>query len=235
MSDLRLLPRGSKALLAVLGLLLVGAIFYAVKAEKPWGRTVSHRVEKHQDLQPKEYAVMGTWWGAVADGGLLVVLLASAKWWVPKGTSTVKGQQSTEAESDRKTENGKRKTPVLSWAARVILLGILILAAWLRAPRLDHSLWNDEEYTLRKFAHGGWEGGSDGGFVPVSWTETLFENRNGNNHLLNSLVTRESLALWRAFTHAPADAFSETALRMPAFIAGLLTIAMIFLLGWRVA
>lgn len=216
-------PRSQKILLAVLALLLVGAVGFAIRGEKPWGKTVSKRLEKHQELQPKEYAVIGLWWGAVANAGVLALLLGTARWWVVEG------------EAQRTVVERKHGRPsLMAWALLGVTLGG---AAWLRAPRLDHSLWNDEEYAMRKFAHGAWEKGKDGSwdFEPVSWTDTLFENRNGNNHLLNSLITREALTVWRAVAHAPRDAFSEVALRMPAFVAGLLTLGMVFLIGRRLA
>jgi len=246
MPFLRSFSRSQTALLAILALLLAGSVTFATRAEKPWGKTVAKRMEKHQDLQPKEYAVIGLWWGSVVNVGVLAVLLGWARWWVPKGEvngqrSTVNGgkrkpeagSQRPEIEADRNAENGKWKVSLRAAAPWIALFGIVVFAGWLRAPRLTHSLWNDEEYAMRKFAHGGWETAKDGtwAFDPVSWTDTLFENRNGNNHLLNSLITREALMVWRAVAHAPRDAFDEEALRMPAFIAGLLTIGMIFLLG----
>jgi hypothetical protein len=244
MPFLRSFTRSQTALLMALALLLAGSVTFAIRAEKPWGKTVTKRVEKHQDLQPKEYAVIGLWWGSVVNAALLTVLLGSAKWWMPKEEessefkargSGFRVQHQDEKAENEKTEPRARSTSIPRFVPWIALLAIVVLAGWLRAPRLAHSLWNDEEYAMRKFAHGGWETAKDGtwAFDPVSWTDTLFENRNGNNHLLNSLITREALTVWRAVTHAPRDAFNEVALRMPAFVAGLLTIGMIFLLGRR--
>jgi hypothetical protein len=221
----RLLPRGGRggvALLAVLALLLAAAVVFSVNAEKPWGRTVQKRVAKQQALTPKEYAITGLWWGSVVNAGLLALLLATAGKWVPQHSG-----------------GGARASGILPvtragrMAALTFLLAAVALAAWLRAPRLHHSLWNDEEYAMRRFAHGAWEPQKDATwqFEPATWTETLFENRNGNNHVLNSLATRLALDTWRAATGAPRDAFSESALRAPGFIAGLLTVGVIFLIG----
>ena len=35
-------------------------------------------------LTPKEYAVIGVWWGAVANAALLALLLATATKWMPR-------------------------------------------------------------------------------------------------------------------------------------------------------
>src|SRR5262245_58134016 len=75
------LTRASKTMLIVLALLFAGAVSFAIKAEKPWGKTVAKRLEKKQKLQPKEYAVIGLWWGAVANAGVLALLLGTAQWW----------------------------------------------------------------------------------------------------------------------------------------------------------
>src|SRR5204862_292153 len=49
--------------------------------------------------------------------------------------------------------------------------------------------------------------------------------------LLNSLAARASLDVWRMITRSPAEAFSETAARLPHFLAGIGTIFLMFLLG----
>jgi hypothetical protein len=221
-------------LLLAMALLMLGAVVFSISAEKPWGKTVMKRVAKHQPLQPKEHAIIGLWWGAVSSAGILAVLLASARMWMPKGRFQVQGSRFQEEESE--TKPALKPEPLNLKPSCILWLGLIAAVAWgawERYPRLNHSLWNDEEYAMRKFAHGGWVSKNDSAliFEPVTWTDTLFENRNGNNHILNSLVTRISLETWREMKGATRDAFSETALRMPAFITGLLTIAMVFLLG----
>ena len=215
-------------MLLAMALLMLGAVTFTIRAEKPWGKTVSKRLEKLQPLQPKEHAIIGLWWGAASSAGILALLLATPLFWMPK-------QQTRNDEP--LTPNSELRTPNSSIPhSRLLLIGLLLAVTWgayERYPRLTHSLWNDEEYAMRKFAHGAWVHKNDSAiiFEPVTWTDTLFENRNGNNHILNSIVTRIALETWREGTGATRDAFSETALRMPAFIAGLLTLVMVFLLG----
>src|SRR5688572_11417193 len=77
----RLLRRFGKngvALLAVMVIMLASAVVYAVEAEKPWGRTVQKRVQKQEPLKATEYAIIGLWWGAVVNAGVLAVLLGTA-------------------------------------------------------------------------------------------------------------------------------------------------------------
>lgn len=204
-------------LLAVMALMLAGSVMYALKAESPWGKTVQKRIAKQQPLQPQEYAIMGLWWGSIINSGLLLVLLGTATKWMPTPASRVSPFQG-------------KVTQGVFWTFTAVAV---LSALYLRAPRLSHSLWNDEEYAMRRFSHGSWEIQKDGSlqFEPVSWTDTLFLNNNGNNHLFASLVTRLSLDTWRTASHQSRDAFSETALRTPALIAGLITILLIALLG----
>src|SRR5262245_44884092 len=65
--------KGGTLLLAVMAVMLVSAVAFAIKAEKPWGRTVQKRVEKQQLLQPKEYAIIGLWGAAVVNAGVLAL------------------------------------------------------------------------------------------------------------------------------------------------------------------
>jgi 4-amino-4-deoxy-L-arabinose transferase-like glycosyltransferase len=115
----------------------------------------------------------------------------------------------------------------------LLVLGAVAWGAWERVPRLSHSYWNDEAYSLNRYVRGAWEKQEDGRtvFEPVTWTDTLFENRQANNHLLNSLLSRISLDLWRSATGAAPDAFRESVTRLPNFLAGLGTIFLMFLLG----
>ncbi len=204
-------------LLVILGFLLAGSLVYAFQAETPWDKTVQKRIAKQQPFQTKEYAIVGLWWGSVISSGLLTVLLATAGKWMPAPAST--GATQKQKVSHR-----------VFWAFTALAV---LSAGYLRAPRLSHSLWNDEEYAMRRFSHGSWETQKDGvlKFEPVSWTETLFLNDHGNNHVLASAVTRLSLDVWQVATQQTQEAFSETALRIPALIASLLSIVLIALLG----
>lgn len=221
--------KGGGVLLAVLAVMVVSAVTFALEAEKPWGRTVQKRVEKGQPFQPKEYAVIGLWWGAVINAGILAALLGTAKWWMPTGKNQCEenGQETTSQQKSKGAWVPSRK-----WTLALVT-GAVVLGAWERWPKLSHSYWNDEEYAVRKFVHGSWEKQKDGSlaFEKVTWTDTLFENRNGNNHLFNSLATRASLSLWRTVTGAPREAFNEFFSRLPHLTMGLGSIVLIFLLG----
>jgi hypothetical protein len=220
--------RSGVLLLAILAALFVGAVVYSIEAEKPWGRIVQKRLQKNEALKPAEYAVIGMWWAAVAGAGTLAVLLGTAGWWMPAAKSAVKGPGATVGEK----ASGTRGHLPEKWILPLVL-GAVLWGTWERWPRLTHSFWNDEAYAMNRFMHGAWDEQDDGtmAFEPVTWTSTLFENRNGNNHLLNSVVSRVSLDAWRAVTGQPRVAFDEAVARFPHFLAGIGVIFLMFLLG----
>jgi hypothetical protein len=144
-----------------------------------------------------------------------------------KGRSTVNGQQAPVDEKE------VRPTASLGGWMWILVLGAVVFGAWERWPKLSQSYWNDEAYALNRFVRGDWEKQKDGTrvFEPVTWTDTLFFNRNANNHVLNSILSRVSLDGWQRITGAPPHAFRESVTRMPGLLAGLGTIFLMFVLG----
>jgi len=119
----------------------------------------------------------------------------------------------------------------------IALVFACALAASFRGPRLHHSFWNDEEVTMKDYAWGEWratgdEGGEDYEFRRPPWKDTVFYNRGGSNHVLNSILTRSTLTFASWFRSSEPDRFSEATARAIPFIASLLTI---FLLGYILA
>jgi len=211
--------RSGVALMFLISIIGVVAGVHVLTGENPWGREVAKRVSQELPLRSKEYGIIGVWWGCVAAAVICGFLSLTARLWLPG------------------RDVGMRRAPYtppgLTGFALTVLMVIMTGAAVLRVPLLDHSLWNDEEYGMRRHAHGEWKHDKDGklAFEPASWTDTLFECRVGNNHHLNSALGRVSLSTWRFFTGAPPEAFSESALRAPALVAGILTLALLVILG----
>ncbi|MCB1226966.1 MAG: hypothetical protein KDK99_14205 [Verrucomicrobiales bacterium] len=218
-------PRSSRfgrsgwLLLVLLFLIAAICLRYALDGPRPWGTEVTRRIEAGQELRVKEWAIIGLWWGCAVSAGIGALLLLTARLWMPGGS------------------NAPRRPAPPPAAVKAVfypVMGLLILmAAVERVPRLRQSLWNDEEYSMRRYAHGSWEEVKPERweFEPVSWQDTLFKNANGNNHLLHSALSRLSLEGWRFFTGAERSEFKESALRMPSFIAGLFTLLAVALIG----
>ncbi len=186
---------------------------------KPWGKEVQKRVQAGAALRAKEYGIIGVWWGCAISAGLGGALLLGARWWMPGGPNAPRHRSVPPPQGGVFFYTG--------------LFVVLAGGGLLRAPALTHSLWNDEEYALRRYVHGDWKETAGGGreFKPASWEDTLFENYNGNNHLLQSALARLSLEGWRLMREERREVFSETAMRLPSLVAGVFTLVGVALLG----
>lgn len=215
---LRFGPYGLQ-LIGLVALIGIAALVHVLDGSRPWDREVTKRTAQNLALRAEEYGIIGVWWGCLAAAGICTLLLIGAKWWVPGGRIAVR----------RAAEPPPRSGPVTAF----LMLFILAAALWLRAPRLTQSLWNDEEYGMRRMSHGEWVQEKDKSwkFEPVTWSDTLFFCKAGNNHHLNSALNRIALSTWRFCTNTPREEFSEAVLRTPALLAGLLTISLVFVLG----
>jgi hypothetical protein len=255
--------RALRILQIVLLALFVSAFAKLYAGPYPWSKSVIQRITKEAPdvqnpksltefsawlksevshpklLRAKDHGIIGTWYGAGFAAGAAFLLLLTTRFWLPRGGR--EGRQlivEEEADAENAGESGFAKLLSGGPLFYVLVIAAMATGAWLRMPAMSHSLWNDEEYAMRRFAHGEWKEPADGAlkkqFEPVEWSDTLFEAHNGNNHLLHSLLSRVSLSTWRSFTKdaKPSD-FNETALRMPSLIAGVLTLALIAMLGWE--
>ncbi len=212
--------------------------------EKPkqlvsFGGWLMSDVEHHDVLRAKEHAIIGHYWAAAFSASAAFLLLVTAPLWMPRGQKEVKDELVADAEAEGDDENaGETGLARLLSSGPIfyaLLIGAVAVGCYFRVPLLDHSLWNDEEYSMRRYAHGSYEAGADGKkeFQPVTWTETFVENDNGNNHVLHSLLSRTSLAAWHSFNQKPASEFSESALRLPSFIAAILALVLVAVIGWE--
>lgn len=202
------------------------------KSVTEFSNWLKSEVDHPKMLRAKEHGIIGVWYGAVFALLASFLLLVTTRWWLPyPNHEGVEENGADEADAENKGDTGFAK--LLS--TRPLFYGLVIAAmavgTFYRVPPMSHSLWNDEEYAMRRFAHGEWKGQT---FEPVTWTDTLFENHNGNNHLLHSCLSHLSLSAWRSLNKdaKPGD-FSEAAARMPSLIAGVLAIALIGVLGWE--
>ncbi len=158
-------------------------------------------------------------WAAAANVLVLLLLAVSAPWWVGPEASGPVGGDAKPAGS----QSG-RGPPRFLVVAVVAGAGALLL--FQAAPRIGHSLWGDEESTLRWHMHGQWErqSGINGGrpfFNSLPWENTLWGYHNTNNHFLYSASGRLALEAWRAAGNHKRWRFSEGAMRLLPLLAAL--------------
>lgn len=253
---------GVKFLRWFLVLVFLACTWKFVKGPTPWHRNVRDHIEKsaiagavanaadlltfqgwvrsdqtHPGLyRTKEHAQIGWWWASVIGMGLSFLLVVTLPLWAPTGRPEGDlAHDVPSADEENKGESGFAKLVSGMPLFMLLIFLAMVVGGWMRMQRLDHSLWNDEEYSVRKFAHGDYKKDASGTpvFEPVDWIDTLAENGNGNNHVLHSVLSRFSLKAWKGTWGNEPEKFSERWLRMPSFVAGVLTILLVALLGWE--
>lgn len=181
------------------------------------GGDTSHRPHTRPLLQGG--LMLSAWvWIATA----LILWLTRLWWWKPRPAPL--------------PDSGER---IFTRSFVIGLALLLVAAAMLRVPRLGLSLYNDEIDVFRTAIAGSFDRhdalkSTDEALPPfrqVSWTDTVWGNRIGNNHVLNSLLARVGYDLWHQASGTPDGTIREWPLRLPALLGGLVSLVAIAALG----
>lgn len=180
-------------------------VAWLIAGDKPWN------LGPAENWRLKEILRFFSWSGGAFDLAVILVLAAICPWWstpLPRRPLNI--------------------PPAFPWFRRLVFLA-MALAAFQAVQRLDFSLWDDEELSARYSTVGKFKAkpGEIPRFDPVRWDETFFDYRTPNNHILHSILSRASVDIWRAITKPKGLPFSESALRLPAFVFGILAVAAI--------
>jgi len=185
------------------------------------------RLEHHMALGFERAA-----WVGLLVGGAGVATLG---WWGRKSPAGAGVQGGGASAAGRGPEAWVRPIP---WGG-VVAVGAMamLVSGMLRAPRLGHSFWSDEAYAARAYVWGVNERAADGSLVhrPVAWPRALFFNERSNNHVWCTLEARAAHWAWQSLGGQADTRFSEVAMRMPAFVWGLLTVGAVTVLGAMLA
>ena len=191
---------------------------YLMAGPRPWEDSIVKRVASGKSFKLEHYIQIGVWWGAAAGFIASLVGLATVKWWsLP--------QAGVYPDLQPPSRTALRWTWFFAFAAT-------LLAIWPRYARLDHSLWNDEEYHLRSYVWGEFKPAPEGPmtFHAVTWPEAIFLNEKGNHHIWASVEARLGHFV-SGHGWGPDSTFSETGLRLVPFLSGILTVGTLVLLG----
>ncbi|MEX1119964.1 MAG: hypothetical protein WEB60_14350 [Terrimicrobiaceae bacterium] len=191
--------RGIQAACIALGLIIFGSLIFL---RKPW------------EIPPEAWSGRpsvavclegGIWWAALTNAGLLILLgLAAPFWNHPLPTTPVLKRP---------------EVPRWFWIA----VGIAMLTSGaMNAPRLGVGFWDDEEYSVRRSIAGTFREQKNDTlkFRTVKWRDTIWYYAKPNNHMLNSALARASNDIWKTITTPQGLPYSEVAIRLPAFLAG---------------
>jgi 4-amino-4-deoxy-L-arabinose transferase-like glycosyltransferase len=194
-----------------------GCLVYLAAAPSPWSKGLDTSPEAKESLRTHSWVVMGLWYGAAINLGLSI--LALLVWHFRP--EMVEGSALTSDEPPPADRAGQ-------WFRGALVLIATVTAAWAMLPRLDLSLWGDEEATTRRFIVGHVYRSDEGGFTvkAPTWIKSIWNWDTGtNSHLLFNVLARLS--------HGAADDsgkdpdqfyFSERRIRLPSFLATLLLI-----------
>lgn len=209
--DLRLILRVALGLVVVFCALRVGL------GTKPWETEVAARHALKKVASVDDYMAYGFWYGCLFSGGAALLLLASSPFWMD-------ARRAVEARWLTRPDPLAPSRRTFRW----LLVGILLVAALPRLPRMTHSFWGDEDWAYRDLVGGRFQEADDGSlkFKRHTWKITAFWDKGTNNQYLYTLSSRLCLDAWRKLSGAPPQAFSEAALRVPSLLAGLASIAM---------
>lgn len=209
---------GTVGVLLLLGLITAGTFVYLVNAESPWDGTVTRQLDAGLDLGYREYGIIGLWWASWVNLGLSILGMAIVLWWrcpLPASPTAPSFLPRTSR----------------AWVLAG-LFGAIVVGTYFRAPRLNHSLWNDEEYALRKYTWGEFRLDKDGqqNFKEVPWKKSLFANKS-NNHLGFTLPARAIMGLEASLRATPDPSFNEVTFRLFPFFTSIGSIALLVFLG----
>jgi len=199
---------------AVLAVGAAATAIYLVVAPKPWLLQWSGR---SADLL-EHYVPYYCWWGGlIALAGLLLLAVAAPWWTKPLPVAVLSGAE------ERRMEQA-RHTPRWFWP---LVGAAMLITAVLGAQRLHFSFWDDEHYTARRFASGHFKQMDDGSvrFRERGWGYAFYDYRMPNNHILHSLLAQGSVRVWRVFRDRDGLPYSEAAMRVPAYLFGILSVA----------
>lgn len=207
--------------------LLIGAIALGIwlwETEKPWQGNGAKRIARGDRLAVEHYVAIWTWWAALANLGILLGLFFSRPWW-RKWTQPEGGEVGDRGWPQRHWQT--RGVPI--WSVLILILA-MIFATVYRGRLLDREIQRDEQDNLRRNIFGYHERQPDGSliFEDVSWQDTFFENRLANNPVLFSALSHASLEVWQRFGKGGNERFSLVAVRLPAFLAGIASLAAVW-------
>ena len=193
-----------------LGALFLACLVFLFVAKKPWTFQSVERIQ--------EYGAFFSWWAAAINLLPLAVLFFSAnRWAVPLKFPAA-------------------PPLALPKSCGVVILGAMLAFAVLGGLRLNTSLWDDEEYAVRRAILGTYRVKDDGTvrLKELPWSHTFWYYTKPTNHVFQSILARLSLSTWRTIVRPRGIQLNEVAVRFPSYLCGILAVGAVGLLLARV-
>ena len=215
-----LAPPGLRAMRIALAVALLALAAWLVGPYRPGALPGAPTLVPSPGQSHIHTILVSLWWAAALDAVLVLVLLATAGFWM----------------------RPLRNVPRAVWprsrrlgaaGAGLVLLAVLVAGA-LRWPLAHGSVWWDEAWTIRNTIVGKLDPLPQNPDVavlePAPWRKALWYYHAPTNHVAYTVAARISNDAWRRLTNAPRHAFDEFALRLPALVAAAAAVALLALL-----
>jgi hypothetical protein len=191
----------------LVGCIAIGLIF----APKPWDQGQIESIADNVGVY--------SWWAGLLNLVALILLASTMQWW-------------TRALPERLPRPAPLNLPRGFW---LCVGGAMAACAIVGYPRLGQSLWEDEEYSVRRCIVGGHRVDSGGTVTPkhFPWRNTLWNYSSTTNHILQSVLARLSHSAWRTLAQPSGLRLSEAAIRLPSYLAGITVVGLVALLMAR--
>jgi hypothetical protein len=203
--------------------LLVAAIF--IEHPRKVDQHIAERKAAGRSVPTHWYVHAEGWRGITVNVALAALLVALTPW---------AGRKLRETGEDEPNHATAQRQPS-GWMQHAPMIMATVCAAIFAGTtyqRLSHSLWGDEEYTMKRLIAPDVERGDDGAlkFKETPWTTTLWSFRKTTNHIGYTAVARLFHdTFFKPGTGAKDGWFSEFWIRFPAWLAGIISV---FAITW---
>jgi len=197
---------------AGLAFLALGMVLALILAPKPWN------LDKDQISSLTFYVRTFSWWAAAINLIPILGLAATARWWANPASNV-----------SAPTWLARASSPRWFWPLVVLAMTVVGIQGLLR---INQSLWDDEDTSVRLFIHGELRKQDDGSLTwkTPKWRDTLFNYRIPNNHHLQAILSRVSHDTWKSLAKPEGLRLSEPVMRLPVLGAALFSILSLALL-----
>lgn len=197
---------------AGLALLAIGIALPLILAPKPWN------LAKDQLNWLTFHVRTYLWWAAAINLAPVLILAATARWWATPTRNAAAPSWCVRGPSPR-------------WFWPLVVLA-MAMTCMQGVFRINQSLWDDEDTSVRLFIHGEIRKDDDGKLEEKTpnWQSTFFHYRKPTNHQLQTILSRISHDTWKSLARPEGLRLSEPVMRLPVLGAALLSIVSLALL-----
>jgi len=206
----------------LLWLLLLVLVVYLVIGDNPWQNGIAERLREGKRIRPIDYWVTYAYWAVAADALILALLLHFHRLWRAPG----------EAPRCPEFARPEKRLHPVGW---VLVALAIATSASLAYTRLDQSLWDDEETSVRTAIAGAYYVDDEGElrFRKSHLRDTFFSYRSPNNHIVHNLIARALHNVWSAVAAREDRRVDDFVVRLPAFLFGMTSLASLAYFLWR--